>query len=381
MTTAKEVANELFREFVSAGMFHDSIKSNAMLESSVNPASSSSVGNEWLLENDFINAPIQAVGYEEYADDDERKGQEAVYIYLSKGSDRELQKIDKEKDGIRVKARKLSPITIKPKASINTPHLPKIFIGENMELACGSSCSPVNVNYSGTMGALLRGRDDNKMYILSNNHVIGGCNHAQKNTIIMSPAPSDAKVGIAPREVGRLEFVYPLRSGHPDFVDLCRIDAALAKVTAPHILTSWQGNLTDGYDTPPRILPIKTGMLVKKTGRTTGLTHGIVTTCNAGHMPLPYTVDGFNATVYFTDFWFITSYDNSSFALPGDSGSLVVTEDSQAAVGLLFSVAKQGACMLPLIPVLEAFGRFSLVSGHGISVAKGKSSRASNIPQ
>ena len=114
-------------------------------------------------------------------------------------------------------------------------------------------------------------------------------------------------------------------------------------------------------------------MLVKKIGRTTGLTKGKVTTRIAGHMHLTYNVDGFNATVYFSDFWFVQSYDNDLFARPGDSGSLVVTDDAQAAVGLLFSVAKQGACMLPLIPVLNALGGISLVSGFGISATSGKS--------
>ena len=67
--------------------------------------------------------------------------------------------------------------------------------------------------------------------------------------------------------------------------------------------------------------------------------------------------------------------------MPGDSGSLVVTEDAQAAVGLIFSVAKQSACMLPLIPVLTALGGVNLVSGFGLSAIAGKSSRTSNTSQ
>lgn len=374
MTTAKDVAYELFEGFVKAGMLNTSQKPNALNGMSINPASTSDSTSKWIWQNnDFMNSSIQAVGYEEYDDGDERKGSEAVYLYMSNGNDRTLHKIEREKDGVPIRVRKLSPVIVKPKASLNMSATSQLFIGENSEIACGSSCSPVNVNYSGTIGALIRRRDDDHIYILSNNHVIGGCNHAPRNTIIMSPAPSDARIGIAPREIGRLEIISPLQSGCPDFVPPCSIDAALAKVTNPTALTSWQGDLTNGYDTPSRVLPPKTGMLVKKIGRTTGLTKGKVTTRIAGHMHLTYDVDGFNATVYFSNFWFVQSNDNDLFARPGDSGSLVVTDDAQAAVGLLFSVAKQGACMLPLIPVLNALGGIGLVSGFGISATSGKS--------
>ena len=39
-----------------------------------------------------MNSSVQAVGYEEYQDEDERKGSEAVYVYLSNGSDRSFAK-------------------------------------------------------------------------------------------------------------------------------------------------------------------------------------------------------------------------------------------------------------------------------------------------
>lgn len=140
-------------------------------------------------------------------------------------------------------------------------------------------------------------------------------------------------------------------------LNLVQWDATLARVTNPDIITSWQGDFSDGYDMLSRILPPKTGMLVKKFGRTTGLTRGIITTCAAGYMPLLYNADGFNALVYFSNFWSIQNYGNDLFVHPCDSSSLVVTKDAQAAVGLLFSVTKQGACMLPLIPVLNCFRR------------------------
>ena len=69
-----------------------------------------------------------------------------------------LQKLEREKDGIPIHVRKLSPTIVKPKASINMASTSKLFIGANSEIACGSSCSPANVSYSGTIGTLIRRR-------------------------------------------------------------------------------------------------------------------------------------------------------------------------------------------------------------------------------
>lgn len=173
MTTAKNVAYELFEGFVKAGMLNTSQKTNALNGMSINPASTSDSTSKWIQQNnEFINTSVQAVGYEEYDDDDdERKGSEAVYLYMSNGNDRSLHKIEREKDGIPIRVRKLSPIVVKPKASLNMSATFQLFIGENSEISCGSSCSPVNANYSWTIETLIRRKDD--------------------NTIIMSPAPSD----------------------------------------------------------------------------------------------------------------------------------------------------------------------------------------------
>ncbi len=66
MTTAKDVAYELFNGFVNAGMLNTSQKPNALNGVSINPASTSDSTSEWIWQNnDFMNSSVQAVGYEE----------------------------------------------------------------------------------------------------------------------------------------------------------------------------------------------------------------------------------------------------------------------------------------------------------------------------
>ena len=270
MRTAEGVAEDLFRAFIADGVFNVSCYSPADAGDGLAPASSTQDPLSWARsDGDFANMSIQAVGYEEGAGQDG-----AVYVYSSKGGEKALGKIEKGKDGVQIKLRRLSPISINPETSQKITNSPKVFIfndntASGLKLACGSSCAPSNATFAGTMGALLEIPGDNDaLYILSNNHVIGGCNHAPCDSIIMVPAPADSIIGVAPREVGRLKKICPMSSGHPDFMETCKIDAALAKVTQPEILTSRQGSTStaDWYDTPAVAMPLQTGMQVKRLG-------------------------------------------------------------------------------------------------------------------
>ncbi len=62
------------------------------------------------------------------------------------------------------------------------------------------------------MGTLIKLNDDNEqLYVLSNNHVIGGCNHAEKDAIINVSAHIDSQK-FASLEVGKLSSVVSLES-------------------------------------------------------------------------------------------------------------------------------------------------------------------------
>jgi hypothetical protein len=373
MRSSKNVASDLFNVFLANGMFNLScIPTDA--SDSLTPASTSmAVG--WIREDeDFANIACQAIGYDAGATEEK-----TVYVYSSKGTERGLGKIEKEIDGVIIKVKKLNPLLIKPEQSQKTTNHPYVFLSANNRRACGSSCSPSNVLFAGTIGALIKREDD--LFLLSNNHVIGGCNHAPVNTIIMTPAPRDSIGGIAPLEIGRLSALCPLRSGDISFVEPCTTDAAIAKITNPALVTSWQGDDINGYDTPTLYALPKAGMKVKKIGRTTGLTHGTIESLTVGTVKLPYKVEGFNATVYFKDFWFIKGDDNTAFAMPGDSGSLVVSEDGNIALGLIFAANGQYACITPLKSIFDALGGGELVGGYGISDDTDEGAITSETPQ
>jgi hypothetical protein len=109
-------------------------------------------------------------------------------------------------------------------------------------------------------------------------------------------------------------------------------------------------------------------MRVKKFGRTTGLTFGTAQAFAPSATPLPYHGENFRGTVWFRNFWIIEADEGEHFAMAGDSGALVVTEDASAAVGILFAASPRGnyAFMMPIKQVQQQFGGLALVSGHGI---------------
>jgi hypothetical protein len=71
-------------------------------------------------------------------------------------------------------------------------------------------------------------------------------------------------------------MLHELRSGDPHFVVPGGIDLALARVSNPDAVSSWQGDPSDGYDTPAAVSEPYSLLGVKKFGRTTGLTFGEV---------------------------------------------------------------------------------------------------------
>ena len=144
-----------------------------------------------------------------------------------------------------------------------------------------------------------------------------------------------------------------------------RTNSALGVIGEVDGVSSWQGG-DDGYDTPTATADPKAGTAVKKTGRTTGVTYGRIHTLVSEPIPIPCNARGFKGNVWFKNVWYVRT-DDPPFALPGDSGSLVVTEDGGTAVGLLFSSSSSGnlGVIIPIRHVLKKLG-VELVSGHGV---------------
>jgi hypothetical protein len=308
----------------------------------------------------FSGLAVQSVGYTPGLD------QERVIVYVTKASQKALKAIPQAVEGIPISAFVMGKLKAGPAPAMSMTGVGHYF-ERNRRFACGSSCAPSSEQYAGTVGAFLT--DGVRYYALSNNHVFAACNHTPVAMPILAPAPMDAKPNrTAPSELCLFEGMVELRSGVPGLVTPMMLDAAYAVVRDSRMISSWQGDDLDGFDTPDTIASPRSGMKVKKFGRTTGLTTGIVEAFVPTPWVLPYKSRRFSAEVWFQDTWTIRTEDGSPFALPGDSGSLVVTEDGTAAIGLIFAVNNRGgyAICCELERVLAAFGGLNLLSNHGI---------------
>ncbi len=312
----------------------------------------------WDASEAYVGMEVQAVGFEH------GKENPGVVIYATKGSARDFRKLPVEVNGVSVTIRKIGGVNIKPELAHGNTGQPHVF--ERMKrIACGSSCAPAGAEYAGTFGAIVS--RNGQLFALSNNHVFGACNHTPVNMPILAPANVDAAPQLrSPGEIARHSEIVPLRSGDPELVHPCVEDVAIGLIPDPSKVSSWQGD-DQGYDTPSAILSPSAGLKVMKTGRTTGKSFGTVEALIDEPTPIPCQTKYFKGTVWFKNMWYVMG-DGPHFALPGDSGSLVVSEDAKYAVGVLFSSNKTGdyGLMMPISHVLSLFGGISLVAQHGI---------------
>jgi hypothetical protein len=212
----------------------------------------------------------------------------------------------------------------------------------------------------GTYGVRLRDAMGN-LYMLSNNHVYAGRNLAPIGSRAVQPNITDG--GRAPDDtVGRLASFEPLRfyMASPDGTPLEApatniMDAAVVATTADEA-----GNSTpcDGYGTPSRVALAPTvGMRVKKYGRASGLTEGVIVAVNAS-VDIPYArLSNGNFTVARFDGQILVKVPG--FCEGGDSGSLVVTEAGNP-VGLLFAGNSFGGSYCVVSPILPILARFAM---------------------
>jgi len=306
----------------------------------------------------FAVSGIQAIGYEEGNDDPK------IHIYTSAGRRVLKGTISIRNHSYNVETTRLGKMVVNP--ALSGAHPAGEIYRKNDRIACGSSVAPARENYSGTLGALV---DINgTMYALSNNHVFSACNHVEKGMPIMSPSNSDSRQGFPPIDFSIHDQFIPLLSGDPSLMPPCEVDIAIAQITEQDKVSSWQGDDINGYDTPRTTTRPYTGLLVKKFGRTTGFTQGVLE-CKTLPQAISYKSNRFNGIVWFTDFWTVVSTDPAEpFALPGDSGSLVVTADGQNAVGLIFAGADATgiAFIIPFAKVVTHFPGLSLIQAHNI---------------
>jgi len=202
---------------------------------------------------------------------------------------------------------------------------------------------------SGTLGSLLKD-ESGREYLLSNNHVLARSDHAAVGDTIVQPGlidnnctPNGDGPGTVP--VGALTAWLPLRSRGTN------ADAAIAQVASHTVDTSGNimelgSRLADGSlaSAPPGVS--STGgkgenatlqLRVAKSGRTTGLTCGKVTTLDLD-VAVDYYRDCAETKPYLTKtFTGQLAVSGDRFSDAGDSGALMVDAANAEPVGLFFA--------------------------------------------
>jgi hypothetical protein len=195
---------------------------------------------------------------------------------------------------------------------------------------------------SGTLGSLVQDSLGNK-YILSNNHVLARSNSAAIGEDISQPGLIDNGCRV-PTIVADLS-AYPSLSSN--------VDAAIAALRAGTMDSS--GSILDIGSISSQPLPAFVGLQVQKSGRTTGLTSGTVSSINT------------NVTVNYQPTCgmgkkFKVSYRNqvvvssSTFSAGGDSGSLILSKPSSGLpqpVALLYAGSSTTTVGNPIGEVLN----------------------------
>jgi hypothetical protein len=215
---------------------------------------------------------------------------------------------------------------------------------------------------SGTLGSLVtRG---GTQYLLSNNHVLARTDQALAGENIIQPGLIDVNCGQgANNVVGTLTQFYNLETGPSP-----KIDAAIAQVAQNAVDSTgnilYLGATTDANNVPVPGAPTagaglpETGSLlsraVAKSGRTTGLTCSTIFSVSTA-TSVQYQKGCASGATFSETFDNQVAVTGGAFSAPGDSGSLIVTQDTAEAVALLFGGSDQESVGNPVGAVLNYF--------------------------
>lgn len=222
----------------------------------------------------------------------------------------------------------------------------------------GLSIAPLNAPFVGTLGCFLRrvegGRE--QVFALSNNHVLANTNQLPLGTLIVQPGPE-----VGPTQQGdviaALSAFVPIQfptGGSAPVVN--RLDAAIAVVADSSLIRTGRMLGINNY-TPQLLAPVP-GMHVIKSGRTTGVTRGIVTATRVNGVVVNYGSRTSPRLATFNDTIQIIGQGSQPFSMPGDSGSVILEETSGRPVALLFAGDGRTTTTCDLGTVCQQFQAF-----------------------
>lgn len=286
---------------------HKKIEKHFLVDSTFEALSAKSGTKSYGFEN------IVGVGISEKMSWNRLTGQDAITVYVvAKVSKNKIQKsalVPEKINGI--------PTDVVETGEINA----LAYTGRYRPAPGGVSVGHYQIS-AGTLGCLVQ--KNGQTFILSNNHVLANSNAASINDPILQPGSFDGG-NTSNSIVGRLSEFIPIQFG--DTPNL--VDCAIAKASSP-IVTS--KNIDFGKINSSPVVASRF-MLVKKSGRTTQLTRGMITDVNAT-IRVGY---GTSGKALFQDQIMITSIPLLPFSQGGDSGSLILTNSDNKPVGLLFA--------------------------------------------
>ena len=225
-------------------------------------------------------------------------------------------------------------------------------IGSEQEPAPGGvSIGHGNIT-AGTLGCLCTGRTaprDDRMLVLSNNHVLADVNAGSAGDPIYQPGPRDGGTPAA-NQIGILERFVTIRYNSSG---TNHVDCATAWVDANDVrpdLVYFRRGAQKFFRAAPPTVPARVGMTVGKSGRTTHLTQGRIAAIGVRIQVDP----GGGQLAWFDDQMEIRGL-SGNFSDLGDSGSLVWTWDgNRNPVGLLFAGGRGSTFANPIDSVLNS---------------------------
>jgi hypothetical protein len=219
----------------------------------------------------------------------------------------------------------------------------------------GVSISPLNAQYIGTLGGFVRGVASGveQIFALSNNHVLADVNTLPIGTTIVQPGPEVGNTVPADAFAALSHFIpvqFPA-SRAPRVVN--HYDAAIARVTDTTLIRT--GAMFGIANYSANLVAPAPGTRVTKSGRTTGVTAGVITAIHVNGVHINYGTQANPRIAVFDDVIEVIGDGGRPFSLPGDSGSFILEVDSGRPVALLFAGDGQNTDACDLAGVCRQF--------------------------
>lgn len=259
------------------------------------------------------NVMATGIGYKRV----DNRTTDKLAIICSVGIKMSVEKLDTE-DLIPQEIQSV-PTDVNPTGLFRTLQDPK---GRFRPAPGGVSIGHVNIS-AGTLGCLVEKNGD--LFILSNNHVLANSNEADLEDPILQPGPYDGGLKGEDEIATLSEYVTITYNDEDDNADSPEnfVDCAIAK---PHNTDDLENEVYQ-VGSIAGVREAEFDMEVKKSGRTTGLTTGVIE-----QVDVTSRVNfGSNKVAIFTD-----QVMAGNMSQGGDSGSAVLDNDDNI-VGLLFA--------------------------------------------